>query len=108
MSTRLKKPQRGRPTGSRSFDAEAAQAFGIVIKSVRIASNVSQEGLAYAADVERSYLGRIERGQSQPTLFVILKLAHALGLDGAVVMSQVEHTIARRRRANRSVARAVS
>lgn len=31
--------------------------------------------------MERSYFGRIERGQSQPTLFVILKIANALGVD---------------------------
>lgn len=108
MPSRQKKPQRGRPAGSRSFDAESAQAFGIVIKSVRLASDVSQEGLAYAADVERSYLGRIERGQSQPTLFLILKLAHALGVDGAILLSQVEYTLARRRRAAKAAARSTA
>ena len=41
------------------------------------------------ADVERSYFGRIERGQSQPTLYLIFKVADALGFDVGELMSMV-------------------
>lgn len=99
MSTRLKKPQRGRPAGSRSFDAETAQAFGAVLRAARLSGGISQEGLAFAADVERSYLGRIERGHSQPTLFVILKLAAALHMDAGALLTLAEREIKRARRA---------
>lgn len=101
MSTRLKKPQRGRPPGSRSFDAESAQAFGSVVRAMRIAIGQSQEALAHEASVERSYFGRIERGESQPTLYVILKVAHALGMDSGALVSETEHAIRRLRRASR-------
>ncbi|TAK78022.1 MAG: XRE family transcriptional regulator [Aquabacterium sp.] len=100
MSTRPKKPQRGRPPGSRSFDAEAALAFGAVVKAMREANGQSQELLALRADVERSYYGRIERGESQPTLFVILKVANALGVDSGALVSQAEHAIRRGRRSS--------
>lgn len=98
MSTRLKKPQRGRPPGSRSFDAESARAFGAVIRQARLDGGFSQELLALQADIERSYFGRVERGQSQPTLYVILKVAAALGVDSGALVSEVEHVIRRQRR----------
>jgi len=98
MSTRPKTPQRGRPPGSRSFDSEVASVVGGVIKELRLAAGVSQEGLAYMANVERSYCGRIERGESQPTLFVVLKIASALGMEGFALVEQVERRLSARPR----------
>ena len=95
MSTRSRKPQRGRPRGARSFDAHVAAAFGGVVKDARLAAGISQEALAYMADVERSYFGRIERGQSQPTLHVILKVASALGFEGGALVSLVQARLER-------------
>lgn len=99
MSSRLAKPQPGRPRGARSFDAGVAEAFGAVVRGTRLAAGVSQESLAHTANLERSYLGRIERGQSQPTLFVVLKVAAALGLEGGELVTQVEREVVRARRA---------
>ena len=81
---------RGRPKGALSFDADVAQAFGAVLRKARVAAELSQEDLAHSSRVERSYLGRIERGQSQPTLLVILKVAAALGWDGAMLVAATE------------------
>lgn len=76
-------------------------AFGAVVRSTRLAAGIAQEQLAHQADLERSYLGRIERGQSQPTLFVVLKIAAALGLQGAELVSEMERGLRRMRRASR-------
>lgn len=86
----LPPPARGRPRGATSFDAKAAAAFGAIVREARLAGGISQEALASMANVERSYYGRIERGESQPTLFVILKICAALGRDSAGVIGQVE------------------
>ncbi|WP_092756788.1 helix-turn-helix transcriptional regulator [Rhodoferax sp. OV413] len=101
MPSRLKNspPARGRPPGARSFDANVASAFGSIVREDRLAAGISQETLAHFADVERSYLGRIERGESQPTLFVVLKICSALGSDSGSVVSRVEDFM---RRGNRS------
>jgi XRE family transcriptional regulator, regulator of sulfur utilization len=91
MPTRSRSaPRRGRPPGARSFDAGVAAAFGSVVREARLAAGVSQEALAQLAHVERSYFGRIERGQSQPTLYVVLKLAAALDLEAAALVALVE------------------
>ena len=86
-------PKRGRPKGSKSFDAESAQAFGAIIRESRLAAGISQEALAYSANIERSYFGRIERGESQPTLFVILKICAALGIESGTIVGLVDEAI---------------
>jgi transcriptional regulator with XRE-family HTH domain len=94
MSTRPKKPVRGRPPGSRSFDADVAKAIGAVLREIRMSSGNSQEALANLAGIERSYWGRVERGQSQPTLVVTLKIAAALGVEASVLVAQIERSLA--------------
>lgn len=102
MSTRVKQPQRGRPPGARSFDAEVASVVGAVIRELRLDAGVSQEALAHMANVERSYCGRIERGESQPTLYVILKIAAALGMEGHALVLQVETMLSKGQRMSSS------
>ena len=55
-------PVRGRPKGSTSFDASVAKDFGTAVVAMRRKGGISQERLAHAADLERSYFGRIEAG----------------------------------------------
>ena len=97
MSTRVTKPKTGRPRGAGSFDADVAVVVGDVIRKLRKAAGISQETLADMANVGRSYCGSIERGESQPTLFVILKVAAALEVEGHALVRQVEHALARSR-----------
>lgn len=102
MSTRPRKvPARGRPPGARSFDARVAGCFGEVVRQARFAAGISQEDLAHLAQIERSYFGRIERGQSQPTLFVLLKIAAALGYEGATLVGLVEDSLSKNVQATR-------
>ncbi|WP_092762799.1 helix-turn-helix domain-containing protein [Rhodoferax sp. OV413] len=91
-------PARGRPPGAKSFDADVALAFGAIVREGRVAAGLSQETLAHMANVERSYFGRIERGESQPTLFVVLKISSALGSDSGAIVSRVEDSIRRKSR----------
>lgn len=82
--------QRGRPTGATTFEAEPALAFGAAVRAARTAQGVAQETLAFRAGVERSHLGKIERGEHMPTLSLILKIAAALGCSSAELMSATE------------------
>lgn len=107
MSTRVKKPLPGRPPGASSFDSETAEVVGEVVRQLRLAAGISQETLAHMADVERSYCGRIERGESQPTLYVVLKLASALSMEGHALVKVIEGRLAKvkRRSTTKSVGR---
>lgn len=53
-------------------------AFGSRIRFLRKAKGLSQEELAHLADVHRTYIGMIERGEKNITLLNISRLAKAL------------------------------
>ncbi|MGC5830919.1 helix-turn-helix transcriptional regulator [Ralstonia pseudosolanacearum] len=82
--------QRGRPAGATTFEAEPAQAFGAAVRALRTEQGVAQETLASLADIERSHMGKIERGEHMPTLAIILKIARALGCSSADLMTATE------------------
>lgn len=65
------------------------------MREARLEAGISQEAMAFKSEVERSYLGRIERGESQPTLYVILKVAAALGYEAGALVSLVEQSLAK-------------
>lgn len=54
---------------------------------------VAQEALAHLADVERSHLGKVERGEHMPTLALILKIARALECSSAELMADTERRL---------------
>lgn len=56
------------------------QAFGQIIKSTRIRKGYSQEQLAHSSDLDRTFISLLERGQRQPSLTSILRIAEALGI----------------------------
>ncbi|GKV93331.1 helix-turn-helix transcriptional regulator [Pectobacterium aroidearum] len=82
--------QRGRPAGTTTFDAELAQAFGAAVRALRTERGIAQETLANLAGVERSHMGKVERGEHQPTLSLIFKIAGALECSTAVLMAEAE------------------
>lgn len=93
------------PLRTGSFDAELALVVGAVIRKIWEAAGISQETLADMAYVGRSYCASIERGESQPTLFVILKIAAALEIEGHVLVRQIEHALARSRSGTKTTAK---
>ncbi|KAB0514763.1 helix-turn-helix transcriptional regulator, partial [Xanthomonas cissicola] len=76
MQKRTMKP--GRPVGATTYEAEPAIAFGKAVRAARVARQISQEELATRAGIERSHMGKIERGQHMPTLALILRVSIAL------------------------------
>lgn len=54
--------------------------FGNNVRRLRESSGMTQENLAEAAGLDRSYIGGIERGERNPALTAILRLAAALGV----------------------------
>lgn len=85
--------QRGRPAGSTTFDAELAQAFGAAVRALRTERGIAQEMLANLAGIERSHMGKVERGEHQPTLSIIFKIAGALECSTATLMTEVEQQL---------------
>lgn len=56
------------------------KAFGLAIQKRRHELGLSQEDLAFRADVHRTYISQLERGLKSPTLTIIVSIAQALEL----------------------------
>ncbi|EPG2413585.1 helix-turn-helix domain-containing protein [Klebsiella pneumoniae] len=82
--------QRGRPPGTTRYEAEPALAFGKAVRAFRLDQGLAQEELAALAGVERSHMGKIERGEHLPSLALILKVAAALKMSGTELMAATE------------------
>jgi len=82
--------KRGRPKGTTTYDPKPAQAFGDAVRSARMARGIAQEELAALAAIERSHMGKMERGEHLPTLALILKVAKALKMSAADLMADTE------------------
>ncbi|MFW6105175.1 MAG: helix-turn-helix domain-containing protein [Chloroflexota bacterium] len=55
--------------------------FGKQVRKLRFAKGYSQEELAFRANVHRTYLGGIERGERNPSLKNMAAIAEALGVS---------------------------
>ena len=50
------------------------------VKAIREARGLSQEDLAFKADLHRTYISGVERGVRNPTILVLDRLAKALNV----------------------------
>jgi transcriptional regulator with XRE-family HTH domain len=82
--------QRGRPAGATTFEVAPAQAFGNAVRALRTEDGIAQEALAHSAGIERSHMGKIERGEHMPTLALVLKIARALNRSAGELMLETE------------------
>ena len=76
-----------------SMKASIEQTFGREIRKARESLGKSQESLAFDAEVHRTYISMIERGQKSPTLGVILRLAKALNLKPSELVGRAEERL---------------
>lgn len=68
------------PNLSRYRQSPALVALGGALRTRRLERGLSQEELALAAEVDPSYVGRVERGDSNVAMLTLLKLLNALEL----------------------------
>jgi len=55
--------------------------FGERVRQLRKQKGLSQEDLAFACDLDRTYIGGVERGERNISLINIFKIAKALGIS---------------------------
>ncbi len=58
------------------------------LRQARQRANVSQEDLAGAANVDRTYVSGIERGLRNPTISVLARFAVVLNTDAASLLTK--------------------
>ena len=55
--------------------------FGLMVRSHRNKQNLTQEQLADLCELDRTYIGSVERGERNISLISIHKIASALKID---------------------------
>jgi transcriptional regulator with XRE-family HTH domain len=65
-------------------------AFGRVLRAMRMKVGMSQEALALESTVQRQFISLIERGENQPTISTIFRLASALQVRPSELMALTE------------------
>ena len=56
------------------------EALGNKIRCFRKSTGLSQEQLAELSNLHRNYIGGLERGEKNPTITTLLKIADGLGI----------------------------
>ena len=78
-----------------SRNTDLMSAFAIEMKARRNTLGISQEELAHRADVDRTFVARIETAQNQPTLSVLFRLCEGLGVAPEEMIGQTRLRLAR-------------
>ena len=71
--------------------------LGEVIRSRRSKSGLSQEAFADVVGLHRTYIGAIERGERNVSLFNLERLAAALGVKLSLLIAEAEQPREHRR-----------
>jgi len=66
-----------------------AKALGKRIRAQRKTCRISQDALALACNLDRSYMGRIERGEVNITIEKLYRIASELSCDPCYLLPQV-------------------
>lgn len=65
----------------KSEDEAIKRAFGKRVRALRLEKGLSQEGLALTCNLDRTYIGGVERGERNVSLINIRKIATGLGVS---------------------------
>jgi transcriptional regulator with XRE-family HTH domain len=73
--------------------SNSVEQFSLVLRQLREERGWSQEQLAERANLNRSYLGEVERGHAVPSLITVYKLAGALEIRLSSFIARCEHIL---------------
>jgi len=72
----------------KAMNTEYQQVFGRRVRELRKERRLSQVELAAKVGIDRSYMGFLERGERNPSLEVIAKIAEALKVTPDELLKQ--------------------
>ncbi|MBE7011983.1 MAG: helix-turn-helix transcriptional regulator [Ruminococcaceae bacterium] len=70
-----------------------SKIVGQVINEFRKRKGISQEVLSGLADIGRTHLSAIERGERKPTLETLYRICSAMDVSMSAVVSEIEKRI---------------
>jgi transcriptional regulator with XRE-family HTH domain len=70
--------------------------LGEELRKAREAAGMTQEALAFAANIDRSYISQLENNHKSPTVEVLFLICDALGVAPSEVLARVEKARSKR------------
>jgi len=71
---------------------ELSRSLAATVQQARVAQDLSVNALAERSGVSRAMIGKIERGEAQPTAVLLGKLSGALGMTLSELVACAENT----------------
>jgi transcriptional regulator with XRE-family HTH domain len=71
------------------FKPSSLKILGERIREMRKVKNLTQEDLAYESDIDRSYIGGVERGERNLSFDKLCQIASALSCDVAALTKEL-------------------
>jgi len=81
---------------ARGRNSALVEAFGAVLREARSSAGLSQEELAFHADVDRTFVGLLENAKRQPSISVLFAMASAVGLAPETLVERTRKRMAKR------------
>lgn len=72
--------------------------LGAELRNARQQADLTQEKLAFAAGVDRTYISQLENDHKSPTVDVLFLLCDALGIAASELLARVEQSRPRKGR----------
>jgi transcriptional regulator with XRE-family HTH domain len=70
--------------------ANLERVFGVTLREIRLSKEMSQEALAFEAELTRNYISQLELGEKSPSLRSLFKLCAALNTPPSVLCKRLE------------------
>ncbi|WP_271023188.1 helix-turn-helix transcriptional regulator [Rhizobium sp. RCAM05973] len=68
---------------------DVRQTIGWNLRRLRVAKGLSQERLAFEAEIDRSYVGRVERGTENVTVATLEAFAKVLSVNVSELFAEI-------------------
>ncbi len=74
-------------------DVGLERLFGRILRELRTERGLSQEELGFESNYHRTYISQLERGQKNPSLKAIFRLARVLGIRPSEMIRRIESRV---------------
>jgi len=72
-------------------------SLGAELRTARHAAGLTQEQLAFASGLDRTYVSQLENDHKSPTVDALFRLCQALGIAASTILARVERSPTRKR-----------
>jgi len=80
------------PQTAKHPEVTTSRMFGDELRKAREEAKLSQEKLAFEAELDRTYISHLENNHKSPTLDVVFRLCDAMKIEPAELIRRVDES----------------